>query len=90
MRTLRVRANERAFLEALDDDDQLVTGLSLYRRNGAEVGSRSPELVSRQIEPARALGIHGRRLFAYSHLSDEQIEMLRTQVNPERAAPYFR
>lgn len=90
MQTLRVRAHERAFLEALDDDDQLVTGLSLYQRNGAGVSSRSPELVSQQIELVRAMGIHGWCLFAYSHLSDEQIEMLRTQVNPERAAPYFR
>ena len=40
MQTLQVRSNERQFLAALDDDDVLVTGLSLYQRSGGEVSSR--------------------------------------------------
>lgn len=90
MQTLQVRANERAFLAALDDDDQLVTGLSLYQRNGAGVSSRSPELVSQQIELVRTMGIHGWCLFAYTHLSDEQVQKLSGEICAEPAVPYFR
>jgi len=90
MQSLQVRANERQFLEALADDDKLVTGLSLYRRSGAKVSSRPPELVLEQIELVRRLGIHGYCLFAYGHLSDEQLDMLRQKANPEPAVPYFR
>lgn len=90
MQSVQVRANERRFLEALDDDDTLVTGLSLYQRGGTEVSSRPPELVREQIELVRSIGIHGYCLFAFSHLSDEQIEMLREDVNAEAAVPYYR
>jgi len=90
MQTLQVRANERAFLEALDDDDRLVSGLSLYQRNGTAVSSRPPELMHEQIELVRGMGIHGYCLFAFTHLSDEQLEVLRTRVNAEPAAVYFR
>lgn len=90
MQTLQVRANERQFLEALDDDDKLVTGLSLYKRSGGDVLSRRPELVREQIELVRRLGIHGYCLFAFGHLSDEQLETLRDDVNGEAAVPYFR
>jgi hypothetical protein len=89
MQTLQLRSNERQFLEALDDDSKLVTGLSLYMRSGGEVSSRPPELVREQIELVRRLGIHGYCLFAYSHLSDEQLEILREEINPEPAKPYF-
>lgn len=90
MQTVQVRAHERQFLEALDDDDKLVTGLSLYQRGGNEVSSRPPELVRDQIELVRTMGIHGYCLFAFSHLSDEQLEMLRNDINAEPAVPYFR
>lgn len=90
MQTLQVRANERAFLVALDGDDQLVTGLSLYQRTGTAVNSRAPELMREQIELVRAMGIHGWCLFAYTHLSDEQVELLRTEICAEPAVPYFR
>jgi len=90
MQTLAVRSNEREFLAALDDDDKLVTGLSLYMRSGDRVASRPAELVREQIELVRRMGIRGYCLFAFSHLSDEQLEMLREQVNAEPAVPYFR
>ncbi len=90
MQSLRVRANERQFLDALDDDDTLVTGLSLYQRTGTEVNSRPPELLREQIEVVRSLGIHGYCLFAYPHLSDEQLAVLRDEVNAEPAVPFYR
>ncbi len=90
MQTLVVRDNEKQFLNALDDDDQLVTGLSLYMRSGAETTSRPPELVREQIELVRGMGIHGYCLFVHGHLSDEIIEMLKTDINSEPAVPYFR
>jgi len=90
MQSLVVRANERAFLDALDDDDRLVTGLSLYQRAGTDVMSRPPELVREQIELVRSMGIQGYCLFAFGHLSDEQLEMLRSEINTEPAVPYFR
>ena len=89
MQTLQLRSNERQFLAAPDDDGKLVTGLSLYMRSGGEVMSRPTELVREQIELVRRLGIHGYCLFAYSHLSDEQLEMLREEVNAEPARRYF-
>jgi uncharacterized lipoprotein YddW (UPF0748 family) len=90
MQTVQVRAHEREFLSALTDDDKLVTGLSLYVRHGSQVASRDPDLVVQQIELVRRLGIHGYCLFAYSHLSDAQLEALRDQVNAQPAVPYFR
>ena len=90
MQTLQVRSNERQFLEALDVDDQLVTGLSLYMRSGGDAMSRPPELLGEQIELVRAMGIHGYCLFAFGHLSDGQAQTLREQANTEPAVPYFR
>ncbi len=90
MQSLQVRANEREFLEALDDDDMLVTGLSLYQRAGTAVSSRPPELVLEQIDLVRAMGIRGYCLFAFSHLSDEQLAVLRDEVNAEKAVPFYR
>ena len=90
MQTLQVRSNERQFLDALDEDDKLVTGLSLYMRSGSDVMSRPPELVREQIELVRRLGIHGYCLFAFGHLSDEQLRMLREDINTEPAVLYFR
>jgi uncharacterized lipoprotein YddW (UPF0748 family) len=90
MQSLQVRANERQFLAALDEDEKLVTGLSLYMRASGEVISRPPALVREQIELVRRLGIHGYCLFAFGHLSDEQVEMLREEVNGEAARAYFR
>ena len=90
VQTLQVRANERQFLSALADDDKLVTGLSLYMRSGGEVLSRPAELVLQQVELVRQMGIHGYCLFAYSHLSEQQFEVLREKVNSQPAVPYFR
>lgn len=89
MQSLAVRANEGQFLEALDDDSKLVTGLSLYMRSN-KVSSRPAELVRDQIELVRRLGIHGYCLFSLNHLSDEQFRMLRDEINREAAVPYFR
>ncbi len=89
MQTLQVRSNERQFLAAMSDDDQLVTGLSLYMRSGGSVQSRPPELVAQQIELVRRMGIHGYCLFAFGHMSDEQLKLLRDEVNSEDAKPYF-
>jgi len=36
------------------------------------------------------MGIRGYCLFAFGHLSDEQLEMLRERVNAGPAVPYFR
>jgi len=90
MQSVAVRANERRFLAALADDDRLATGLSLYMRSGSEVHPRPARLVREQIELVRWLGIHGYSLFAFRHLSDEQLQVLREQVNKEPAVPYFR
>ncbi len=90
MQSLAVRANERQFLHALDNDEKLATGLSLYMRSGGEALSRPPDLVQEQVELVRRMGIHGYCLFALSHLSAEQAEMLRTKLNAEPAVPYFR
>jgi uncharacterized lipoprotein YddW (UPF0748 family) len=90
MQTLQVRANERQFLAALANDDQLVTGLSLYMRAGGAVSSRPPELVMQQIELVRRMGIRGYCLFAYSHLSEPQLKMLHDKINAQPAVPYFR
>ncbi|MFQ5809768.1 MAG: glycoside hydrolase family 10 protein [Armatimonadota bacterium] len=90
MQTLAVHSHEQAFLEALDDDEQLVTGLSLYMRSGETVLPRPPELVRDQIQLVRGMGIHGYTLFRFGLLSEAQAEMLKTEVNHEPAVPYFR
>jgi uncharacterized lipoprotein YddW (UPF0748 family) len=90
MQSLQVRSDERQFLAALADDDKLATGLSLYMRSGGDVSSRPPELVRQQIELVRRLGIHGYCLFAFGHLSDGQLTVLRDDLNREPAVPYFR
>ncbi|NOZ21484.1 MAG: family 10 glycosylhydrolase [Planctomycetes bacterium] len=90
MDTLVVRANEQQFLNALDNDDQLVTGLSLYMRSGTAALNRAPSLVKQQIQVVRRLGIHGYCLFEYQYLGDETIKMMKTETNTERAVPYFR
>jgi len=90
MQTLAVRDNEKQFLNALDDDDRLVTGLSLYMRSGAKTMSRPPELVKEQIQFVRSMGIHGYCLFVFGSMSDEIMEMLKTEINSEPAVPYFR
>ena len=90
--TLDVHASERQFLDILDEDGKLVTGLSLYQRSATGSGARprSPELVEEQIQLVRAMGIRGYCLFAYAHLSPEIAEMLKTEINQEPAVPYFR
>lgn len=90
MQSLKVRSNERQFLAAMSNDDQLVTGLSLYMRSGGDVFSRPPELVFEQIELVRRMGIHGYCLFAFGHMSDEQLKILREKANPEPARPFHR
>jgi hypothetical protein len=88
--TLAVRSNERRFLDALDDDDHLITGLSLYVRSGEEVASRDPARVRQQLNLVRGMGIHGYCLFEQRYLSDEIIDMLSSDINREAAVPYFR
>ena len=90
MQSLQVKSNERQFLDALDDDDMLVTGLSLYQRSGSVASSRPPELVREQIELVRSMGIHGYCLFAFGNFSDEQLAILRDEVNAEPAVPWYR
>lgn len=90
MQPLKVRSNERQFLAAMSNDDQLVTGLSLYLRSGGEVYSRPPELVFEQIELVRRMGIHGYCLFAFGHMSNEQLKILREKANLEPAEPFHR
>ncbi len=90
MQTLGVYATEKEFLDALDDDDGLVTGLSLYQRNGRKVSTRPVPLVREQIQLVRRMGIHGYCLFVNQYMSDDIIRMLRTEINREPAVPYFR
>jgi len=90
MQTLAVRSNERQFLNVLDDDNKLVTGLSLYMRSGEQALPRDPALVRQQISLVRSMGIHGYCLFEATYLSDEIIEMLSSDLNREPAAPYYR
>jgi uncharacterized lipoprotein YddW (UPF0748 family) len=89
MQSLAVRSNERQFLNALDDDNKLVTGLSLYVRSGEQALPRDPALVRQQIGLVRSMGIHGYCLFEGAYLSDEIVEMLSSDVNREAAAPYY-
>ena len=90
MDTMAVATNEQAFLDAIDDDGRLVTGLSLYRRVDGEPVARPAALVKQQIETVRDMGIHGYCLFEYRYLTDELTTVLRTAVNREEAVPYFR
>ncbi len=90
VQSLAVRSHEREFLEALDDDRKLVTGLSLYMRVGEQAVPRDPERVKQQIELVRALGIHGYCLFEGGYLSEEIVEALNTETNRELAVPYYR
>jgi uncharacterized lipoprotein YddW (UPF0748 family) len=90
MQTLAVRSNERQFLNALEDDTKLVTGLSLYARNGDQVAPREPSHVQQQIGLVRSMGIHGYCLFEAVYLSDGIVEMLSSDLNREPAAPYHR
>jgi hypothetical protein len=43
-----------------------------------------------QIELVRRMGIRGYCLFAYNHLSEPQLKMLREKINAEAAVRYFR
>ena len=90
METLAVRANERQFLKALADDDKLTTGLSIYMRTGGKAVPRHADLVSEQVQLVRQMGIHGYCLFCDQYLSDEIIDKLRTDLNAEKAKPFFR
>ena len=91
MQTLGLAASERKFLAALDDDAKLVTGLSLYTRGGeGQATSRQPSLVRQQIRWVRQAGIRGYCLFVYGHMDDPILDLLRTEINREPAAPYFR
>ena len=78
------------FLEALDDDDVLVTGLSLYQKTGDGSVPRPAELVKEQVEQVRRMGIHGYCLFVTKYLNEEIIAVLRDDLNAEPAVPYFR
>jgi len=90
MQTLAVRANERRFLAALDDGEQLVSGLSLYKRVAGQAQARDPALVEEQIKLVRSMGIHGYCLFVHSYLTDEIAKMLQERVNQKPAVPFFR
>jgi uncharacterized lipoprotein YddW (UPF0748 family) len=90
MQSLQVRANEREFLEALEDEDKLAAGLSVYVRTPEGGRPREPALVREQINMIRSMGIRGYVLFSLLNLSDAQIEMLREDVNAEEAVPFFR
>ncbi len=90
MQTLQVRANERQFLSALTDKDKLVTGLSLYMREGGKAFPRSSDLVREQITLVRQMGIRGYCLFAYTYLDDAILQMLQDDINSEPAVPVFR
>ena len=90
MQTLQVRAHERQFLSALTEKDKLVTGLSLYMREGGKAFPRSSDLVREQITLVRQMGIRGYCLFAYDYLDDAILQMLQDDINSEPAVPVFR
>ena len=85
-----VRSGERGFLDILDDDQKLVTGLSIYTRNGGEATPREPALLAEQVRMVRGMGIHGYCLFVSKYLDDGRLEVLRDELNPEPAVPWFR
>ncbi len=88
--TMLVQTCEKSFLDVLDNDDCLVSGLSMYMRQEGQAVPRPPELVAEQITLVRSLGIHGYCLFVSSYLTDEIIARLREEINTEPAVPYFR
>ncbi len=90
MQTLMVKNTELKFLDALDDDSKLVTGLSLYQRSGGKVSTRPTALTKEQITLVRLMRIHGYCLFVSGYLNDDMVTMLRNEMNKERAKPYFR
>lgn len=89
---MEVRANEQAFLDALGADhaEALASGLSLYMASGGSAISRPPDMVATQIHMVRTMGIGGYCLFAYEYMSDDILELLRTEVNAEPALPVYR
>ena len=90
-KTFDIYRHEKRFVATLDETDTLAPGLCLYwRRDGRHPTARPPTLVSEQIRMVRELGVTGYVLFSSMHLDDEIIETLRDQINPERAAPWFR
>ncbi|NOY82940.1 MAG: family 10 glycosylhydrolase [Kiritimatiellaeota bacterium] len=90
MQTLLVYTTEAAFLDILDDDDRLVTGLSLYRRSGGRAVARPSGLVRQQIRLVRRMGIHGYCLFASPYLDDAIVSVLREDLNRLPAVPFYR
>ncbi len=90
MQTLVVKETEQKFLDALDDDTQLVTGLSLYQRAAGKAVTRPPALTQEQITLVRLMGVRGYCLFVSVYLNDDMLKMLREQVNREPATPFFR
>ncbi len=89
---MEVRANEQAFLDALGPEyaRALASGLSLYMDSGGSQISRPPDMVATQIHLVRTMGINGYCLFAYEHMSEDILDLLRTKVNAEPAVPAYR
>jgi len=90
MDSFELRKNEQSFLDAMNDDSKLATGISIYIRSGGKVTSRDPSLVLEQIAMVRSLGIHGFCLFCYDYLSDTILQALRTGPCSDPAIPTFR
>ncbi len=92
--------NERGFLKSLEPNrDCLIAGIGMYDHLQihypekdliAGRKNRDLELIKQQITVARNLGIHGYNLFSDQMLTGKAAEFLGTQVNKEKAIPYFR
>ncbi len=90
MQTLELKASEEAWLDALDDDTKLCTGLCAYARTGDGVVSRPPEIVREQVQLIRSMGIHGYVLFRLEFLQGELLEAMREEINEGEAVPFYR
>ena len=65
-------------------------GTEYWRLYSFDAETMTAMYADEKIELVRRMGIHGYCLFAYSHLSDEQLRILREVLNTEPAVPYFR
>ncbi|MBD3292327.1 MAG: family 10 glycosylhydrolase, partial [Armatimonadia bacterium] len=90
MQTIELKASEEQWLEALDDDDKLCTGISVYASGGDEPVSRPPALVSEQVKMLRGMGIHGYNLFRLGFVEGDLLEAFAEEINEEDAVPFYR
>jgi len=90
MQTVELKAGEQRWLEALDDDEKLCTGISVYASAGSDAVSRPAPLVAEQVRMLRSMGIHGYNLFRLGFVEGDLLEAFESEINPEPAVPHYR